>query len=89
MATQEVARFGVKPVLKVVREGRLRWFGHVKRREEEGLLGEVMELEIPEVRPRGRPKKQWKNNVVKGFREMNLTEADAMDRDGWRVTIKS
>ena len=46
VASEEVARrCGVKPVLTVVREGRLRWFGHVKRREKEGLLGEVMELE--------------------------------------------
>ena len=59
VASEEVARrCGVKPVLTVVREGRLRWFGHVKRREGEGLLGEVMELEVPSVRPRDRPKKQ-------------------------------
>ena len=36
-----------------------------------------MELEVPGVKPRGRPKKQWKNNVEEDLREMNLTEADA------------
>ena len=41
VASDEVARrCGVKPVLTIVREGRLRRFGHVKRREGEGLLGE-------------------------------------------------
>ena len=88
VASEEVARrCGVKPVLTVVREGRLRWFGHVKRREGEGLLGEVMELEVPGVRPRGRPKKQWKKNVEEDLREMNLTEADGRrdgkERDCW------
>ena len=79
VASEEVARrCRVKPVLTVVREGRLRWFGHVKRREGEGLLVEVMELQVPGVRPRGRPKKQWKNNIEEDLREMNLSEADAM-----------
>ena len=88
VTSEEVAnRCGVKPVLTVVREGRLRWFGHVKRREGEGLLGEVMNLEVPGVRPRGRPKKQWKDNVKEDLREMNLTEADAMDRSCWRAAI--
>ena len=90
VASEEVCRrCGVKPVLTVIREGRLRWFGHVKRREGEGLLGEVMELEVTGVRPRGRPKKQWKNNIEEDLREMNLREADAMDRDGWRAAIKT
>ena len=90
VASEELARrCGVKPVLMVIREGRLRWFGHVKRREGEGLLGEVMELVAPGIRPRGRPKKQWKNNIEEDLREMHLREADAMDRDGWRAAIKS
>jgi len=57
-------------VLAVVREGRLRWFGHVKRREREGLLVEVMELEVPGVRPRDGPKKQWSNSIEEDLREM-------------------
>ena len=37
VASEEVARrCGVKPVLLAIREGRLRWFGQVKRREGEG-----------------------------------------------------
>ena len=58
VASEEVAgRSGVKPLLTVIREGRLRWLKHVKRREEEGLLGEVMELEVPGIdRPGPRPR---------------------------------
>ena len=58
------------------------WFGLVKRREGKGLLNEVMELKAPELRPRGRPKKQWKNNIQEDLKEMNLGETDAMDREG-------
>ena len=31
-----------------------------------------MELEVPGVRPRGRPRKQWKNNIEEDLRKMNL-----------------
>ena len=90
VASEEVAgRSGVKPLLTVIREGRLRWLKHVKRREEEGLLGEVMELEVSGVRPRGRPKKQWKNNIEEDLRDLNLRETDALDRDSWRAAIKA
>ena len=90
VASEEVTRrCGVKPVLTIVREYRLRLFGHVQRREGKGMLGEVMKLEVFGVRPRSMPKKQWKNNVEEHLIEMNLTEADAMDRYGWRTAIKS
>ena len=46
VACNEVAnRCGVKPLLQVLRERRLRWFGHVKRRRGAGVLGEVMEMD--------------------------------------------
>ena len=51
-------------------------------------MGEVLELEVLGVRPRGRPINQWKNKDERGF-EVNLTEADVMDHDGWRAAIKS
>ena len=33
----------------------LRWFGHVKRRDENSMLSGVMELEVEGSRPVGRP----------------------------------
>ena len=60
-----------------------------KEREGEGLLGEVMELEVTGVRHSGRPRKQWNNHIEENLREMNLRETDAMNRDGWRTPIKS
>ena len=36
---------------------RLRWFGLVKRRDENSILRRVIELEVEGRRPVGRPKK--------------------------------
>ena len=78
----------MRPVVSVIRENRLRWFGHVKRRRGEGLLGEVMELEAPGRRPPGRPKKTWIKNVEEDLTEWSLNKEDVFDREKWRALIK-
>ena len=45
------------PIDEVMRSGRLRWFGHVHRRDANNVTRRVMELAIPGTRRRGRPKK--------------------------------
>ncbi|MEQ2288341.1 hypothetical protein AMECASPLE_021645 [Ameca splendens] len=40
-----------------VREARLRWFGHVKRRNKERISRTMLRLKPSGRRPRGRPKK--------------------------------
>ena len=89
LSTEVASRCGVKPLTVVMRENRLRWYGHVKRRQGEGVLGEVMEMEIPGTRPRGRPKKTWMKNIEEDMSQLNLNEEDVYDRDRWRVLIKS
>ena len=63
----------------VMRERRLRWYGHVKRRQGDGILGEVMQMEIPGTRPRGRPKKTWIKNIEEDMSQLNLREEDVHD----------
>ena len=46
-----------------VREIRMRWHGHVVRMEEANPVKKVMNMEIEGTRPRGRPRKRWKDNV--------------------------
>ena len=82
-------RCGVKSLLSTVKENRLRWFGHVRRREGRGVLGEAMDLQVSGVRPRGRPKKNWMKNIEEDLHELGLVEEDAMDRDNWRAIIKT
>ena len=58
---------------------RLRWFGHVKRRDEYSILRRVMELEVEGRRPVGRPKKTWSKVVEEDMRKISITEDMAED----------
>ena len=52
--TVKVERLGMK-----IREGRLRWYGHFMRRDQEYLGRKVMEMQLPGKRKRGKPKKDF------------------------------
>ncbi|KAK3540829.1 hypothetical protein QTP86_002363 [Hemibagrus guttatus] len=53
--TAHVGRLGDK-----VREARLRWFGHVQRRESEYIGRRMLDMDLPGRRQRGRPKRSWR-----------------------------
>ena len=42
-----------------LRKTRLRWFGHVKHRDESSILRRAMELAVEGRRPVGKSKKTW------------------------------
>ena len=42
-------------------EGRLRWYGHIMRRDKEYIGRKMIEMELPEKRKRGRPKRKFLN----------------------------
>ena len=52
--TVKVERLGMK-----MREGRLRWYGHVMRRDQEYVGRKMMEIELPGKRKRGKPKRRF------------------------------
>ena len=52
----------VGEISKNVQESRLKWYGHVLRREEEYVGKRVMVMEVPGKR-RGRPKRTWLDNI--------------------------
>ncbi|KAK3547011.1 hypothetical protein QTP86_008801 [Hemibagrus guttatus] len=61
--TAHVGRLGDK-----VREDRLRWFGHVQRRESEYIGRRMLDMELPGRRQRGRPKRRLKWMVIGPWR---------------------
>jgi len=47
-----------------------------------------MEYEVEGSRPRGRPKRTWKEVVQKDCQARNLKKEDAMDCGRWKKLIK-
>ena len=71
-----------------VREARLRWYGHVQRREEEYIGRRMLKMELPGRRRRGRPKKTYIETVKEDMAVAGVTEEDARDRKKWRQMIR-
>ena len=71
MKSEDIRKeLGVGSIKSKARESRLRWFGHVHRKEQEINLRQVMDMEIPERRPRGRPRGRWRDLVNRDMREL-------------------
>ena len=78
---------GIMNIIDVVRLRRLRWFGHVRRREESSWLRRCMDMEIESRNPKGRPKRIWRQVVRDDLRLMGVEEDEAEDRDCWRFRL--
>ena len=74
----------VGEISKKVQESRLKWYGHVLRREDEY----VMAMEVPGKRRRGRPKRRWLDSIGNDMSEKELSREDAQDRARWRHLIR-
>ncbi|KAK3507183.1 hypothetical protein QTP70_009514 [Hemibagrus guttatus] len=81
--TAHVGRLGDK-----VREARLRWFGHVQRRESEYIGRRMLDMELPGRRQRGRPKRRYMHGINEDMKLVGASVEDAEDRDRWREMIR-
>ena len=79
----------VASVSKKVQESRLRWFGHVMRRDEESSERQIMEMEVDGRRKRGKPKTRWKDCIVADGKDQNLDLTLVENRTTWRRLIKN
>ena len=58
------------------------------RKDDDDWLKKCMEHEVEGSRPRGRPKKTWKEVVREHCQACKLNKEDVMDRCKWRKVIK-
>ncbi|KAF3620546.1 Phosphatidylinositol/phosphatidylcholine transfer protein SFH12 [Capsicum annuum] len=74
-------KMGVTSVEDKMREGRLRWFGHVMRRDADAPVRRCERLALDDFRRgRGRPKKYWREVIRHGMEQLQLTEDMTLDR---------
>ena len=78
--TAKIAKLGDK-----LRNAKLRWYGHVKRREEDYVGKRMMEMAVPGRRKRGRPRRRWMNLVREDMEMVGAREGDKVDRVKWRI----
>ena len=79
-STVKVERLGMK-----MRKGRLRWYGHVMRRDQEYVGRKMMKMELPGKRRRGRPRRRFLDVVKEDMGEVGAKETDIEDRKMWRM----
>ena len=81
------AKLGICDLAILVRERRLRWFGHVMRSN--GEINRVRSRSVPGRKGPGRPKKTWEECVKQDLKVCGLSEAGTQDRLSWRSSVKN
>jgi len=79
---------GVDNIALVLQQNKLRWYGHVLREEDDDWVKICMEHEVEGPRPKGRPKRTWREVVRKDCQACKMNKEDATDRCKWRKMIK-
>jgi len=77
-------RLGIDDIILILQQNRLRWYGHVLRKENTDWVKKCIEYEVEG----SRPKRTWKEVVQKDCQACNLNKEDAMDRGRWQKLIK-
>jgi len=81
-------RLDVDDIALVFQQKRLWWYGHVLRKDDDDWVKKCMEYEVEGPRPRGRPKRTWREVVKEDCEACKLNKEDAKDRSKWRKLIK-
>ena len=81
-------RLGIDDIILILEQNRLRWYGHVLRKEDTDWVKKCMEYELAVPRPRDRPKRTWREVVQKDNQACKLNREDAMDRGRWKKLDK-
>ena len=83
-----LSHLGIECVEKKIQRGRLRWFGHVERKNEEDWVKKCTKLNVDGMVGRGAPRKMWRKCVDEDMRSMGIKVCVAQDRCAWRNAIR-
>ena len=74
---------GLEPVSLMIKKSRLRWFGHVERKDDNDWVKRCIMSEIKGIRQRGRLKKTWWDCAKNDMESLGLSQKDAQFRNKW------
>ena len=85
MTTELLVRLGIEDLDLILKERRLRWYGHV-----ECSNGAVKtDIQVDGKRGPGRPKMTWKQLTERDCRKWKLSAINPHDRSTWRSGVRS
>ena len=84
-----LSRLDIECISVAVRRGRLRWFGHVERKQPDDWASACRHIIVESVNGRGcgRPRKTWRECVEEDMSKLMLSVKDTQDRAVWRNGI--
>jgi len=73
-------------IVKWIKGRRISWLGHLERMEEDRILQTIFTQEMEETRRRGRPRKEWKEEVERDFQVLGVRRWRELvtDREKWK-----
>ena len=78
-STEVLARLSIEDLDLILKERRLRWYGHMERSN--GAVKTAFDIKIVGKRGPGRPKMTWKQLTERDCTEWKLSAIDPHDRD--------
>jgi hypothetical protein len=80
-------------IIRIIKSRRMRWAGHVARMGEKRNVYRLLVGKPKGMRPLGRPKRRWIDNIKIYILEIGLSVVDwiglAQDRYRWRALVNS
>ena len=86
-SSELLAKLQLEDLDLILRERRLRWFGHVEHSS--GAIITPYDMQIDGKWGAGRPKQTWKKLTEKDCLEWKLTTVDPQERSTWRSGVRS
>ena len=87
MKVDDMQRLGIKSVDRVVSRGRLRWFGHVERKEDDDWVSKCRNWKVEGGIRKGRGRKTWIEGVTTDMKKFGLKKEAAQNRSVWSSSI--
>ena len=80
---------GVVSIKEKLREARLRWYGHVRRRDKHEWINRAWAEPVQGKRSRGRQRLRWQDVVRRDMERKGVDEEQITDRPTWRRKIRA